>query len=50
MRINDKINGALAFALRGHYDFSVLEIVAPVCLKKELNLKDGDKVKVDVIF
>ena len=50
VRVNDKINGALAFALRGHYDLSVLEVVAPVCLRKELNLKDGDKVKVDVIF
>ena len=50
VRVNGKINGALAFALRGHYDLSVLEVVAPVCLRKELNLKDGDKVKVDVIF
>ena len=50
VRVNDKINGALAFALRGHYDLSVLEVVAPVCLRKELNLEDGDKVKVDVIF
>ncbi len=50
VRVNDKINGALAFALRGHYDLSVLEVVAPVCLRKELNLKDGDKVKVDVVF
>jgi CTP-dependent riboflavin kinase len=26
----------------------VLEIIAPVCLRKQLNLKDGVKVKVEV--
>jgi riboflavin kinase len=46
--INNKVKGALIFALRSHYDISVLEIIAPNCLRKQLNLKDGHKVKVEV--
>jgi len=46
--IGNKINGALITALRSHYDVSVLEIIAPVCLRKQLNLKDDVKVKVEV--
>jgi len=48
VKINNKINGALIFALRGHYDLSVLEIVAPICLRKHLNLTEGQKVKIEV--
>lgn len=47
-KIDNKIKGALVLALRSHYDVSVLEIIAPVCLRKQLNLKDGNKVKVEV--
>jgi riboflavin kinase len=47
-KIGNKIKGALVLALRSHYDASVLEIIAPVCLRKQLNLKDGNKVKVEV--
>ena len=46
--IGNKVKGALITALRSHYDISVLEIIAPVCLRKQLNLKDGHKVKVEV--
>ena len=46
--IENKVKGSLIFALRSHYDVSVLEIIAPVCLRKKLNLKDGHKVKVEV--
>lgn len=46
--IDNKIKGALITALRSHYDYSVLEVIAPVCLRKHLNLKDGHKVKVEV--
>ncbi len=46
--IDNKVKGALIFALRSHYDVSVLEVIAPVCLRKKLNLKDGHKVKVEV--
>ena len=47
--IGNKVKGALISALRGHYDSSVVEIIAPVCLRKHLNLKDGYKVKVEVL-
>jgi riboflavin kinase len=46
--IDNKVKGALITALRSHYDVSVLEIIASVCLRKQLNLKDGVKVKVEV--
>lgn len=46
--IGGKIKGALVTALRSHYDASVLEIIAPVCLRKQLGLKDGNKVKVEI--
>ena len=47
--IANKIKGALISALRGHYDNTVLEIIAPVYLRKQLNLKDGNKVKVEIM-
>jgi riboflavin kinase, archaea type len=46
--VDNKVKGALISALRSHYDISVLEIIAPVCLRKQLNLKDGHKAKVEV--
>jgi riboflavin kinase len=46
--IDNKVKGALISALRSHYDISVMEIIAPVCLRKHLNLKDGNKVKVEI--
>lgn len=46
--IDNKVKGAIVTALRSHYDVSVLEIIAPVCLRKQLNLKDGNKVKVEI--
>ena len=46
--VDNKVKGALVTALRSHYDVSVLEIIAPVCLRKQLNLKDGNKVKVEI--
>jgi len=47
--IDNKVKGAIITALRTHYDVSVLEIIAPVCLRKQLNLKDGNKVKVEIL-
>jgi len=47
--IGNKFKGALISALRGHYDSSVLEIIAPVNLRRQLNLKDGNKVKVEIL-
>ncbi len=48
--IGNKVKGALITALRSHYDVSVLEIISPVCLRKQLNLKDGNKVKVEIVI
>lgn len=47
--IENKEKGALLSALRSHYDASVLEIIAPVSLRRHLKLKDGHKVKVEVL-
>jgi len=47
--IENKVKGALLLALRSHYDTSVIEIIAPVFLRKHLKLKDGHKVKVEVL-
>jgi riboflavin kinase len=47
--IENKEKGALISALRSHYDASVLEIIAPAPLRKHLKLKDGHKVKVEVM-
>ncbi len=46
--IGGRVKGALVTALRSHYDSSVLELIAPVCLRKRLSLKDGNKVKVEI--
>jgi riboflavin kinase, archaea type len=46
--IGNEIKGALVTALRSHYDASVLEIIAAVCLRKALCLKDGNKLKIEV--
>ncbi len=47
--IENSVKGALILALRSHYDASVLEIVAPIHLRNNLKLKDGRKVKVEVL-
>lgn len=47
--VENKAKGALISAMRSHYDASVLEIIAPVPLRKSLKLKDGHKVKVEVL-
>jgi riboflavin kinase, archaea type len=47
--VDNRVKAALITAMRTHYDVSVLEIIAPLCLRKHLNLKDGNKVKVEVL-
>lgn len=47
--IENEVKGALIEALRSHYDASVIEVIAPVFLRKHLKLKDGHKVKVEVL-
>jgi riboflavin kinase len=48
--INNKAKGAAIYALRSHYGSNVLEIVSPYYLRKLLNLKDGHKVKVEILI
>ena len=47
--INNKVKGAVISAMRSHYNSSVLEVVAPLFLRGKLKLKDGNKVKVEVL-
>lgn len=47
--IENKVKGAVVLALRSHYDASVIEVIAPVFLRKHFKLKDGHKVKVEVL-
>ncbi len=47
--IDNKVKGAIITALRSHYDVSVVEIIAPVSLRRHLKLKDGHKLKVEVL-
>jgi riboflavin kinase len=48
--INDKEKGAVISALRSHYDQSIIEIIAPVNLRQLFKLKDGNKIKVDILL
>jgi len=43
---NEKIRSDLLILERTHHDNNMLEIIAPVNIKKVLNLKNGDDVKV----
>jgi riboflavin kinase len=45
--INNKAKGAILFALRTHYDSSVIEIIAPNFLRQQLKLRDGQKIKIE---
>jgi len=47
--INNRIKGAIVLALRSHYDTSVLEVISPVFLRGKLKLKDGHKVRLEII-
>ena len=43
---NEKISSDLLILERTHHDNNMLEIIAPVNIKKALNLKNGDNVKI----
>ncbi|MHA1594717.1 MAG: DUF120 domain-containing protein [Candidatus Baldrarchaeia archaeon] len=43
--INGKIHGAIVKARRTHYGDDVVEVIAPVCLRDYLKLKDGDIIE-----
>ena len=48
--INNKVKGAVIYAMRSHYSSSVLEIVSSTFLRRHLKLKDGNKVKVEILI
>lgn len=48
--INNKIKGAVLSAMRSHYDSSVLEIISSDYIRSKLKLKDGNKVKVEILI
>lgn len=48
--INNKIKGAVLYALRSHYDASVIEIISNDFIRGKLKLKDGNKVKVEIFI
>jgi len=44
------IRGAVVLIERTHYDISVIEVISPINIRKELGLKDDDKVKITVFI
>jgi len=46
--VNDKVKGALILIERTHHGPEIIEIIAPLCIRKVLNIKDGDPVVVKV--
>jgi len=46
--INDEVEGAVVLIDRTHHNSSVLEVIAPVYLRKRLKIRDGSKVQVRV--
>jgi len=48
--INNRAKGAVVSALRSHYDASVIEIIAEKFLRSNLELKDGTKVKIEILI
>ena len=49
-RINNSIEGAVLIIQRTSHTQDILEIIAPIYLRKELKLQDGDDVKIEVFF
>jgi riboflavin kinase len=45
-KMQDKAEGAIIVPVRTHYSGDVVEIIAPKFLREQLNVKDGDTVKV----
>ncbi len=44
------VRGAVVLIERTHYDISAIEVISPISFRKELGLKDGDKVKITVFI
>ncbi len=49
VKINSKIDAAVVVAQRTHHSENILEIIAPVNLRDELGLNDGDQITLTVI-
>lgn len=47
VKIANKIDGAIVIPERSNHGKEILEIIAPVCLRDKLKLKDGSKLIVD---
>jgi riboflavin kinase len=47
-KIKEKLDGAVIILERAHYDHTVLEVIAPVNIRDELDLKDGDMVPITI--
>ena len=46
--VNDEIKCAIVIPIRAHYGEDVVELIAPVSLRKKFNLIDGDTISVRV--
>ena len=47
--VGGKVEGAVILIKRTHYGSDVLEIISPVFLRKELDLRDGDIISLTVV-
>lgn len=47
--VNEEVEACVIRPLRTHYGEDVIEILAPVNLRKRLNLKDGDQVGISFV-
>jgi len=48
--LNNKIDGAVIFPKKTKHGENILEFIAAENIKKELNLKDGDSVKISLKY
>ncbi|HZY46344.1 MAG TPA: DUF120 domain-containing protein [Candidatus Bathyarchaeia archaeon] len=46
--VNDEVKSAIVLPIRAHYGEDVIELIAPVSLRKRFRLVDGDRVRVRV--
>ncbi|MCW1310894.1 MAG: CTP-dependent riboflavin kinase [Candidatus Parvarchaeota archaeon] len=50
VKVNKKIRGHALKIDKTCYGEDVIEIIAPICLRKKFNLKDGDLVRIESIL
>jgi riboflavin kinase len=48
--LNDYVECAVVIPEVPNYPENILEIIAPVNLRKKFQLKDGDRIKVEIVF